>query len=126
MKFLLIFYLLIIFFIPTIGYTDQGVKISCVNMSNLLDKNPVIERFKFDVTSFQYYNSKIKSFIEIPNKNLTIGRNFFSVKLSEYELDFEINYFEDNKNSIMSMSKYDYINNKFSDYLCDVQVENID
>ena len=126
MKFLLIIYLLIIFFIPTIGYTDQGVKISCVNMSNLLDKNPVIERFKFDVTSFQYYNSKIKSFIEIPNKNLTIGRNFFSVKLSEYELDFEINYFEDNKNSIMSMSKYDYINNKFSDYLCDVQVENID
>ena len=126
MKFLLIFYLLIIFFIPTIGYTDQGVKISCVNMSNLLDKNPVIERFKFDVTSFQYYNSKIKSFIEIPNKNLTIGRNFFSVKLSEYELDFEINYFEDNKNSIMSMSKYDYINNKFSDYLCDAQVENID
>ena len=126
MKFLLIFYLLIIFFIPTIGYTDQGVKISCVNMSNLLDKNPVIERFKFDVTSFQYYNSKIKTFIEIPNKNLTIGRNFFSVKLSEYELDFEINYFEDNKNSIMSMSKYDYINNKFSDYLCDVQVENID
>ncbi len=126
MKFLLIFYLLIIFFIPTIGYTDQGVKISCVNMSNLLDKNPVIERFKFDVTSFHYYNSKIKSFIEIPNKNLTIGRNFFSVKLSEYELDFEINYFEDNKNSIMSMSKYDYINNKFSDYLCDVQVENID
>ena len=126
MKFLLIFYLLIIFFIPTIGYTDQGVKISCVNMSNLLDKNPVIERFKFDVTSFQYYNSKIKSFIEIPNKNLTIGRNFFSVKLSEYELDFEINYFEDNKNSIMSMSKYDYINNKFLDYLCDVQVENIE
>ena len=126
MKFLLIFYLLIIFFIPTIGYTDQGVKISCVNMSNLLDKNPVIERFKFDVTSFQYYNSKIKSFIEIPNKNLTIGRNFFSVKLSEYELDFEINYFEDNKNSIMSMSKYDYINNKYSDYLCDVQVENIE
>ena len=44
MRFILIFLLF-----PTILYADQGVNISCVNMKNLLDKNPRIHKFKFDV-----------------------------------------------------------------------------
>ena len=41
-------------------------------------------------------------------------------------LGFQINEFEEKKDPIMSMSKYDYINDKFLDhYLCDVKVAEI-
>ena len=53
MRFLI---LLVIF--PSFVYADQGVKISCVNMKNLLDQNYKIHKFKFDVTTFQYFDEK--------------------------------------------------------------------
>lgn len=113
-------------FIPQILFADQGVKISCVNMKNLLDQNYKIHKFKFDVTTFQYFNEKESKYIEIPNKDLTIKKDFFAARFPEYELGFQINVFDDDKKPIMSMSKYDYRNNKFLEhYICDVQVANI-
>jgi len=117
MRFLL---LLIIF--PSFVYADQGVKISCVNMINLLDKKYKIHKFKFNVMTFQYFDEKESKYIEIPNKDLTIKKNFFAARFPEYELGFQINEFEGEKNPVMSMSKYDYKNDKFLDhYLCDVK-----
>ena len=117
MRFLI---LLVIF--PSFVYADQGVKISCVNMKNLLDQNYKIHKFKFDVTTFQYFNEKESKYIEIPNKYLTIKKDFFAARFPEYELGFQINVFEDDKKPIMSMSKYDYKNDKFLEhYICDVQ-----
>ena len=108
-------------FIPQILFADQGVKISCVNMKNLLDQSYKIHKFKFDVTTFQYFDEKESKYIEIPNKDLTIKKNFFAARFPEYELGFQINEFE-GKNPVMSMSKYDYKNDKFLDhYLCDVK-----
>ena len=96
MRFLIIFILL-----PTIVYGDQGVNIYCVNMKKLLDKEYKIHKFKFDVTTFQYFDEKKNIFVEVPNKNLIIKPNFFAARLS----------------------KYDYKNDKFLDhYLCDVKV----
>ena len=109
MRFLIIFILL-----PTIVCADQGVNIFCVNMKKLLDKEYKIHKFKFDVTTFQYFDEKKNIFVEVPNKNLIIKPNFFAARFSEYE---------DGRNPIMSMSKYDYKNDKFLDhYLCDVKV----
>ena len=100
---------------------DQGVKILCVNMKNLLGKDYKIHKFKFDVMTFQYFDEKESKYIEIPNKDLTIKKDFFAARFPEYELGFQINEFE-GKNPVMSMSKYDYKNDKFLDhYLCDVE-----
>lgn len=118
MRFLIIFILL-----PTIVCADQGVNIFCVNMKKLLDKEYKIHKFKFDVTTFQYFDEKKNIFVEVPNKNLIIKPNFFAARFSEYELGFKVNEFKDGRNPIMSMSKYDYKNDKFLDhYLCDVKV----
>ena len=113
-------------FSSTNGFADQGVNISCVNMKNLLDKEYVIYQYKFDVTTFQYFDHDKDLFIEVPNKDLIIKKDFFAARISNYELGFQINEFEGKKNPIMSMSKYDYINDKFLDhYLCDVIVAEI-
>ena len=120
---------LILFFLlfPTILYADQGVNIACVNMKNLLDKNYKIHKFYFDVMTFKYFDENKKTYIEIPNKNMIIKKNFFAARFPEYELGFQINEFKGEKNPIMSMSKYDYVNDKFlSHYLCDVQTVDID
>ena len=90
-------------------------------MKNLLDQSYKIHKFKFDVTTFQYFDEKESKYIEIPNKDLTIKKDFFGARFPEYELGFQINEFE-GKNPVMSMSKYDYKNDKFLDhYLCDVK-----
>ena len=125
MKRFLIFILLHLFLLLLIftyqAQADQGVKISCVNMKNLLGKNYKIHKFKFDVMTFQYFDEKESKYIEIPNKDLTIKKDFFAARFPEYELGFQINEFE-GKNPVMSMSKYDYKNDKFLDhYLCDVK-----
>ena len=121
MRFLLIF---LIF--PTILYADQGVNISCVNMASMLDKNPKIQKFKFDVMTFHYFDENKNTYVEVPNKNMIIKEDFFAARFPEYELGFQINVFEDDKKPIMSMSKYDYRNDKFLEHhICDVQVANI-
>ena len=118
MRFLIIFLLF-----PSILYADQGVDISCVNMKNLLDKNPRIQKFKFDVVTFQYFDQNKNSYVEVLNNKMIIKEDFFAARFPEYELGFQINVFEeDDKKPIMSMSKYDYRNNKFLEhYICDVQ-----
>ena len=74
MRFLIIFILL-----PTIVCADQGVNIFCVNMKKLLDKEYKIHKFKFDVTTFQYFDEKKNIFVEVPSKNLIIKPNFLNM-----------------------------------------------
>ena len=117
MRFLIMFLLF-----PTILYADQGVNISCVNMASMLDKNPKIHKFKFDVMKFQYFDENKNTYVEVSNKNMIIKEDFFAARFPEYELGFQINVFEDDKKPIMSMSKYDYRNDKFLEHhICDVQ-----
>ena len=44
--------------------------------------------------------------------------------LREYELGFQVNEFKDGRNPIMSMSKYDYKNDKFLDHYLSLVVKN--
>ena len=123
MKLLIIFFIILL---PLNCYPDQGVNISCVNMKNLLDKEYIIHRYKFDVTTFKYFDHDKNLFVEVPNKNLIIKKDFFAARFPNYELGFQINEFDGGKDPIMSMSKYDYINDKFLEhYLCDVKVSEI-
>ena len=101
MRFLIIFLLF-----PSILYADQGVDISCVNMKNLLDKNPRIQKFKFDVVTFQYFDQNKNSYVEVLNNKMIIKEDFFAARFPEYELGFQIKVFEeDDKKPIMLMSK---------------------
>ena len=126
MRYLLVFHIFLIIFFPNNSYSDQGLNISCVNMKNLLDKEYVIHRYKFDVTTFKYFDHDKNLFVEVPNKNLIIKKDFFAARFPNYELGFQINEFDGGKDPIMSMSKYDYINDIFLEhYLCDVKVAEI-
>ena len=126
MKFFSYFSIFFLIFLFNKTYADQGVNISCVNMKNLLEKEYVIDKYKFDVTTFQYFDHDKGLFVEVPNENLIIKKNFFAARFPNYELGFQINEFDGGKNPIMSMSKYDYINDKFLEhYLCDVKVSEI-
>lgn len=126
MKSYLYFSLFLLVFLPNNTYADRGVNISCVNMKNLLDKDYIIHKYKFDITTFQYFDHDKNLYIEVPNKDLIIKKDFFAARFPEYELGFQINEFEGKKDPIMSMSKYDYINDQFLDhYLCDVKVAEI-
>ena len=119
--------ILLFILFPTILYADQGVNISCVNMASMLEKNPKIQKFKFDVMTFHYFDENNNKFVEVPNKNMIIKENFFAARFAGYELGFQVNVFEDKKKPVMSMSKYDYKNDKFLEhYYCDVQVDKID
>ena len=75
------------------------------------------------MVTFQYFDQNKKTYEEVPNKDMIIKEDFFAARFPEYELGFQINVFEeDDKKPIMSMSKYDYRNNKFLEhYICDVQ-----
>ena len=113
---------IILLLLPTIIYADEGVNISCVNFKDLLKKNPKIQKFKFDVMTFHYFDENKNTYVEVPNKNMIIKEDFFAARFPEYELGFQINVFEDDKKPIMSMSKYDYRNDKFLEHhICDVQ-----
>ena len=117
MRFSLVFLLF-----PTLLYADQGVNITCVNMASMLDKDPKIRKFKFDVMTFQYFDENKNTYVEVPNKNMIIKEDFFAARFADYELGFQVNVFEDKKKPVMSMSKYDRKNNKFLEhYYCDVQ-----
>tara|TARA_B100000989_G_C19427340_1_gene421395 strand:- start:54 stop:335 length:282 start_codon:yes stop_codon:yes gene_type:complete len=88
----------------------------------MLEKNPKIHKFKFDVMTFQYFDENKNTYVEVPNKNMIIKEDFFAARFADYELGFQVNVFEDKKKPVMSMSKYDHKNNKFLEhYYCDVQ-----
>ncbi len=126
MKYLLRFSFFLLIFSSANGFADQGVNISCVNMKNLLDKEYIVHRYKFDVTTFKFFDHDKNLFVKVPNENLIIRKDFFAARFSDYELGFQINEFEGGKDPIISMSKYDYINEKFLDhYLCDAKVAEI-
>ena len=120
-------FFLLIFLFPTVALSDQGLDISCIKIFSMPEKNPKIYKFNFDIISFKYFDENKNSFQEVSNKHIIIRKDFFAVRLPEYELGFQVNVFEDDKKPIMTMSKYDYINNKFLEhYYCDVQRSYVD
>lgn len=126
MKYLLSIFIFFLILSLNRSYAEQGLNISCVNMKYLFDKEYIIHRYKFDVTTFQYFDYKKNLFVEVPNENLIIKKDFFAARFPDYELGFQIHEFKGEKKPIMSMSKYDYVNDNFLDhYLCDVKVAKI-
>ena len=90
-------------------------------MLSLLGKKyePLI--FKVEVTGFHYFDINNNKFVTVPSNELEFGENKFTVKFPEYELGFQRIVFVGDTEPTITMSKYDYIDNKFLDhYECSV------
>ena len=118
--------LLILILLPTISNADQGLKISCLNMKSILGKKYEPLKFTLEAVGLQYFDEVEDKFVMIEASKLDMGEDHFTARFADYELGFQVNVFEDKKKPVMSMSKYDYKNNKFLEhYYCDVQPTHI-
>jgi len=115
---------IIVFLILTsTAYSNQGINIACVNMKNLLDKEVKVDKFYYDEFKLQYFDEDLKTFLDIPEKYVFSNNNSFGAKFPKYKINFDINEFEDGRNPIMTMTKYDLDNQEIiGDYLCDAKV----
>ena len=114
-------FIIFIMLVPNILQADEGLNLTCKNMLSLLGKKyePLI--FKVEVTGFHYFDINHNKFVTVPSNELEFGENRFTVKFPEYELGFQRIVFAGDTKPTITMSKYDYINNKFLDhYECSV------
>ena len=114
-------FMIFIMLVPNILQADEGLNLTWKNMLSLLGKKyePLI--FKVEVTGFHYFDINHNKFVTVPSNELEFGENKFTVKFPEYELGFQRIVFVGDTEPTITMSKYDYIDNKFLDhYECTV------
>ena len=120
-------FLLFILLFPNISHADQGLNLTCKNLLSVLGKHYEPLKFKLEVTGFHYFDKISKKFKTIPANELEFGENRFTVKFPEYEFGFQRIIFAGETVPTITMSKYDYINNRFIDhYKCESQRVYID
>ena len=100
---------------------DEGLNLSCKNMLSVLGKKYEPLNFKLEASGFHYFDKNQNKFKIIPSIELEFGEDRFTVKFPEYEFGFQRIVFAGETEPTITMSKYDYINNKFLDhYKCAV------
>ena len=112
--------ILILLIWPNISVADQGIEITCVNMkSALFGRKYKPLNFKLEATAFHYFDDQKGKFQTIKSSELDTGEDYFTARFKDYELGFQIILFEGEKKPRMTMSKYDFKNNKFLEhYAC--------
>ena len=84
-------------------------------------------KFTLQAVGLQYFDEEKDEFVMIKANKLDIGENQVTAKFADYELGFQLIVFEGDTEPTMTMSKYDYINDKFLEhYKCDVKTGNIE
>ena len=116
--------LLILLLFPITSYADEGISIDCLNLKSALGKKKYKPlNFKLEATGFHYFDKKTNKYEFMSTDKLEIGANFFSARFEDYELGFQTTKF-DGVDARLTMSKYDYKNDKFLDhYECDLKKE---
>jgi hypothetical protein len=118
--------LLILILVPTISKADQGLKISCLNMKSIYGKKYEPLEFTLEATGFQYFDKEKDKFVMIKSKELDMGEDYFTARLADFELGFQMILFKGDTKPTMTMSKYDYKNDKFLEhYKCDAEMNYI-
>ena len=119
--------LIILILLPSISNADQGLKISCLNMKSMYGKKYEPLKFTLEAAGFQYFDQEKDKFVMIKAKDLDIGEDQFTATFANYELGFQMIVFAGETEPTMTMSKYDYKNQKFLEhYKCDVETGNIE
>ena len=114
----IIIFILILF--PNVSLADQGLEISCLNLkSAFYGRKYKPLKFKLEATVFHYFDEKQNKFQQIKSSELDTGEDYFTARFEDYELGFQLILFEGEEKPRMTMSKYDFKNNKFLEhYAC--------
>ena len=119
--------LFLISLFPSISFADEGLNLSCTNMLSVFGKKYEPLNYKLEATGFHYFDEIQDKFKFIPSKELEFRENGFAAKFSEYELGFQKIIYAGETKPTITMSKYDYKNNKFLDhYECTIKKDFID
>jgi len=120
--------LLILLLLPTTSYADQGLKISCLNMKDVIigrKHDPL--NFTMQAVGLEYFDKEKGEFIMIEANKLDIGENQVTARFADYELGFQMIVFDGDIEPSMAMSKYDFKKNRFLEhYKCDFETANIE
>ena len=120
--------LLILVLLPTSSNADQGLKISCLNMKDVIigrKHDPL--KFTLQAVGLQYFDKEKNKFVMIEANELDIGEDQFTATFANYELGFQMIVFKGDTKPTMTMSKYDYKNKKFLEhYTCDTKMAYIE
>ena len=112
---------------PSISNADQGLKISCLNMKSVLGRNYEPLKFTLQAVGLQYFNEEKDEFVMIEANKLDIGENQMTARFAYYELGFQMIVLNGDTEASMTLSKYDYKNDRFLEhYKCDVETTNIE
>ena len=107
---------------PSISNADQGLKMSCLNMKSVFGRNYEPLKFTLEAAGLQYFDEEKSEFVMIKANKLDIGENHVTVRFANYELGFQMVVFEGDTKPTMTLSKYDYKNDKFLEhYKCDAK-----
>ena len=120
--------LLILILIPSISNADQGLKISCLNMKDvIIGRKHDTLKFTMQAVGLEYFDKEKGEFIMIEANKLDIGENQVTARFADYELGFQMIVFDGDTKPSMTMSKYDFKNNRFLEhYQCDFETTNIE
>ena len=120
--------LLILLLLPTSSNADQGLKISCLNMKYVvIGRKHEPLKFTLQAVGLQYFDKEKDEFVMIEANKLDIGEDHVTARFADYELGFQMVVFEGDTEPTMTLSKYDYKNDKFLEhYKCDVETVNIE
>jgi len=120
--------LFILLLLPTTSYADQGLKISCLNMKDIIigrKHDPL--KFTMQAVGLEYFDKEKGEFVMIEANKLDIGENQVTARFANYELGFQMIVFDGDTKPSMTMSKYDFKNNRFLEhYQCDFETTNIE
>ena len=120
--------ILILILFPKVSFADQGLKISCFNMKYVVigrEHDPL--KFTMQAVGLEYFDKEKGEFIMIEANKLDIGENQVTARLENYELGFQMLVLNGDTKPSMTLTKYDYKNNRFLEhYKCDVETTNIE
>ena len=112
---------------PSISNADQGLKISCLNMKSVFGRKYDPLKFTLQAVGLQYFNEEKNKFVMIEANKLFISEDHVTARFADYELGFQMVVFEGDTKPTMTMSKYDYKNDRFLEhYKCDAKSEYIE
>ena len=84
-------------------------------------------KFTLEAVGFQYFDQEKDKFVMIKASELDMGEDHFTARFADYELGFQMIVFDGDTKPSMTMSKYDFKNNRFLEhYKCDVETGNIE
>ena len=84
-------------------------------------------KFTMQTVGLEYFDKEKGEFVMIKANKLDIGENQITARFADYELGFQMILLDGDTEPSMTLSKYDYINDRFLEhYKCDVETGNIE